>query len=576
MTEADTRLAELCRTGVRKIWLRLSAQVAAMLIVATQLDLQVGLIFGGLTLLAEIGYSYRVWRAHTRFRATGAFGRWDEVLICAQGIHVVVAIVVFGTVMTLAEGPGYHLPAFALTFGSILYVSIFEHQKRWFLMVRAGILATAFIPIGLWDIVTADGPVTSSMMMQLLTCCVMVIFSFDCMRGMLSLYEQRRQEVIELDRAKAEAEQLTREKSAMISTMSHELRTPLNGIMGMAELIARTGDLSPATGEKLTVLRSSAQRLNTLLTDVLDTEKLMAEKMEVLPVESCLRNTLLDAVEQHRGSAETKGLSLLLDLPKDAPGKVVIDPVRVNQCLANLLTNAIKFTSNGEIRVTAHHSGSAAAGRLSVDVRDNGIGMTKEQIGNLFSQFSQGDSTISRRYGGTGLGLWISRNLARQMGGDLIAHSVPGEGSVFTLTIDAPAARSDFETASATLHGLEVLNVEDVAVNRQIVNMMLSRFGVSLTEAETAEDALDIMENRDFDLVMTDGNLPGMSGMDFVRALRSSGRPTARAPIVCVSADNTYSDPEKRAALGLSGFVPKPFDERTLIAALTRAARPQT
>jgi PAS domain S-box-containing protein len=384
---------------------------------------------------------------------------------------------------------------------------------------------------------------------------------------------------IALAEATRAAETATVAKSNFLASMSHEIRTPLNGVLGMAQALQADG-LPPAQLEKVEVILDSGHTLMALLNDVLDISKIEAGKMELAPIEADMADAIERSLQLFATRAEERGVTLAFERPVPPLAPLMVDTVRVRQCVSNLISNAIKFTENGQVRVRLSSARDRSGmHRVQVDVSDTGIGMAPETLAKLFSTFTQADGSITRKFGGTGLGLSITRNLARLMGGDVAVESEIGAGSTFTLSFlaePASAHRADPPAAQVaapgplkdqpTLRGLRVLVVDDNRVNRQVVKLFLAPHGPSMTEAVNGQEALDRLSEQAFDIVLLDVHMPVMDGRQAIARIRASGRPWANIPVIALTADAMSGDRERFLAMGMDDYVSKPIDQRELYA----------
>ncbi len=377
------------------------------------------------------------------------------------------------------------------------------------------------------------------------------------------------------------ANNASRAKTDFLATMSHEIRTPLNGILGMAQALAHE-KLAPEHDEKIQLIISSRETLTTLLNDVLDLSKIEAGRLDISPVDADLRAT----IERARGLFDTialeKHVALTVGVDASVPARLSYDPVRIHQCLTNLISNAVKFTPTGKIEIVCSLASSHPGGshRVSVEVRDTGIGMSPETMTNLFSAFTQADGSITRKFGGTGLGLAITRRLARLMNGDVTATSMAGAGSTFSLSFEAGSAAMQIEPprrpaagaqplqgdAKPTLNRpLRVLLVDDNAVNRQVVRLFLASLHAEIVEAVNGVEALEKLEIESFDLVLLDVHMPVMDGCEVIGHIRTSRQPWRDLPVIALTADAMEGDRERFVAMGMTDYLAKPIDRRLLL-----------
>ncbi|MDP3736543.1 MAG: response regulator [Hyphomonadaceae bacterium] len=391
-----------------------------------------------------------------------------------------------------------------------------------------------------------------------------------------------RQREKELKRAKRAAEAANISKSAFLANMSHEIRTPLNGIMGMAQVLEGVG-LSAEHREYVSTILEAGRNLMALLNDVLDLSKIEAGKFDIVPADASLHHLLQRQLKLWRPRAEEKGLELSLAFDSELPAYLSFDAVRVQQCISNLVSNAIKFTAKGCVDIFAGARKQDDGGYLvEVRVTDTGPGMDAETLERLFKPFTQADETIQRAHGGSGLGLSITRHLAELMGGGAGATSEPGRGSTFRVSFHAALASSQPQAGIAVRpeagdireslkqSNLRVLVVDDHPINRQVVSLFLRPFNIRVVEAVNGVEALAALEKEAFDVVLLDMHMPVMDGPTTIQHIRASERPWKDVPVVALTADAMSGDRERYLGMGMNGYLSKPLAERDLLSEIAR------
>lgn len=413
--------------------------------------------------------------------------------------------------------------------------------------------------------------------------------------------------------AQREAEAANRAKTVFLANMSHELRTPLQGLLGMLRLM-KEAPLTPQQQDHLKAAHDCARHLLAVLADILDVTRMEAGGLTLSPEPLQLAALMRELEALSRPQASAKGLALHVSIAEDVPGWVEADPTRLRQILLNLLSNALKFCDRGQVACSLRCGvGPLGEDLLIFDVSDTGPGMDAATVSRLFQRFSQGDASASRRHGGAGLGLEISRRLARAMGGDIHVQTAPGQGSQFSLalplrlvpqtdlaaesrvsaTVDALLTSTPTSTGTGTgtststtatlsaLHqedrdppvtGLQVLVSEDHPTNRLVVEAMLLKLGHHPTLCENGLQALQRVRRQRFDVVMMDLHTPQMDGFEATRAIRELPGPKGQLPIIAFSADAFDETRQLAQEAGVSMFLAKPVELEALQACLQRVA----
>ncbi|WAS92904.1 PAS domain S-box protein [Nannocystis punicea] len=386
----------------------------------------------------------------------------------------------------------------------------------------------------------------------------------------------RRRQEDALRQAVRAAEAASRAKSEFLAHVSHEIRTPMNGILGMVEL-ALLDDPPPPARERLRVIQDSARSLLAVINDLLDVTKIEAGKLALAPVAFDLHATMQRTLDALRPRAEEQGLRFAAALAPEVPRWLVGDPDRLRQVLVNLIGNAIKFTSHGEVQVEVGAQLAGERARLRFAVRDTGIGIAPERLSAIFVPFEQGDASTTRRFGGTGLGLTIADRLVRLMGGAIAVDSKVGVGSIFSFEVELPCAPETPRPESRTLpvklsrasRRLRVLLAEDHPINQLVAAEMLRGAGHEVVVVHDGHAALAAVASTRFDLVLMDVQMPGMDGWEAAAAIRKSEEPRVRAvPIVAMTARATESDRLHSLERGMDGFLTKPVQIADLQAVL--------
>jgi len=497
-------------------------------------------------------------------------GRAYEIICCLTAALNVIVYSAMAAYLWFNGGEAGRLFAMVQVAGGLLHVCLHMYPARPLLISAAGSHGLYFLGLPV-----AEAVMTRSFAPMLLAVACILYLTHLVVAVRQSLATTRdlqaaNREALEQGRR---AEEASAAKSDFLAVISHEIRTPMNAVISAANLLRRTR-LDQRQREHVSMLLDAGDVLLGLLNDVLDFSKIEAGKMQLEEADIDIRDRLRSLVRLWEQRAMANGVRLRLDIPSAIPQAVRTDPLRFQQILFNLMSNAVKFTEAGEVVVSA--AWDPGTSRLAVSVRDTGVGIPVERLKDVFNSFEQADAGTTRRFGGTGLGLAISRRLAELMGGDLSVESVVGRGSTFRLdlpvvvAIPAAAQPEREATEPLSLMGRSILAADDHEVNRRILGLLLEPHGCRLTLVENGAEAVEAAELERFDAILMDMQMPVMDGLEASRRIRLSGLNTD-TPLIALTANAMDVHRAAWDAAGVHAFLTKPIDPALLAQTLAEA-----
>ena len=572
---ADDRLDEVALDTHRLLPSRLIPAIVSAAVTALVLGATVALLW-----LASFIASEGLARLATRrFKAGVAASPTERAVFVLMALPINLTWAWLAAMLWLSPVSELKLAAVSIWVGQIIYTQNFRHQPAALLAVSAvaPMASLVIFPVFFFH---AHGMGADIARWGLV---MVVLTTVNVMRGNRAAARRLDDLTRGLREERERALEANRAKSTFVAVTSHELRTPMNGLLGMAYALDRS-NLNESQRRHVRLMIKSGDSLMQVLNDVLDLSKIEAGKVDLDHVATNLHELARAAGDAWRDAATEKGLWLHVEIDPVAPEWILADPQRIRQVLMNLISNGLKFTHQGGVTLQLTASAPRDDGLQDVQLRviDTGIGVAAQFHDRIFDSFTQADNAISRSHGGTGLGLTISRALARQMGGDLALES-GRDGAVFVFALRAAPIVSpnsalddpDENDVSPDLETLRILMAEDNAINQVVVRTMLEATGVALTIVDDGAAALAALKVGSFDAVLMDINMPVMDGITALGAIRAGAAGDPTTPVIALTASAMSGDRERFLAMGFDDHLGKPIRPIELLTAISAAVRPK-
>ncbi len=551
----DNRLDAVAATTPDTLVARVVIALVCGTLLGVNIDVIAASIWGAGFVASEV-LTIIVCRSAVAGGALSTFNRWAYliILIASGALWTAMGVLYWG-----AGSEPFRLAAFAVLAGIMVHAQCFCFRAP---IALASLMAPSAIALIAMPLL--DGGYSG---VALLTLMISL--------GLMLTYvgasaNANMRSAAALEAAQQEAEAANEAKSAFLTVMSHELRTPLNGVLGMARALQRT-ELTPRQEGFLETIVRSGDSLLGMLNDLLDLAKIEAGHMNLSVAAFDLTAAGNQTIDLLSEVAAAKGLTLTCEADPELPSLVLGDETRVRQIMLNLISNAVKFTSEGAVRLTLRATpGIGSESGVEITVSDGGIGMNPEQIATIFRPFAQAEASTAQQYGGTGLGLSICRTLATMMGGEISVDSQLGQGSTFRVLLPLPAAATaiPIEMAQDALPALRILVADDNPINLAVARAILESAGAIIETVSDGNQALERLRTGAFDLVLMDVHMPIMDGIEAVRRLRDGQAGRSDMPVIALTADVAAGEAERLMALGFDGLQPKPVQPGALIAAI--------
>jgi signal transduction histidine kinase/CheY-like chemotaxis protein len=492
----------------------------------------------------------------TQFRMYYFIVSWLETL-CFAALFIA---------LSAYEGQVPHFIPYLIILCTSFYIATSSYHNAILMFGHLGFNILALIYVATRDVWVTYPETQNPIWVQFLISLLVVYFLIDIFLFFHNIHLERHAKSIQLDKALRRAEKLTQQKSDLISAIGHELRTPLNGILGFSQMIKRT-KLSKQQADYVNLIEGAGKDLQLLLSNVQDNETLEQGRFHLHPVNTDIPALLVRILKAFELTASDKGIYLKLDVDDGFPDDILIDDIRLGQCISNLVSNAVHYTLTGGVTVTARFTNGDRP-KLAISVADTGVGIPEGQTGVIFEKFSQGNNQKITQ-SGTGLGLWLVRSITQAMNGTLSLAGTSDKGSEFLLEFNLGLQDYKQFFYEPGLEKKRILHIEDTPTNLILVRLILGEQGIILSEAKTGKEALEMLNNNEFDAVLCDFHLPDYDGNRLLADIRKLNNTAAEIPVIALTAQ-----PEKISkspqSMGFAAILPKPINRQRLVSTLSQ------
>ena len=466
--------------------------------------------------------------------------------------------------LSFYEGQVSHFIPYIVLLCASIYIATSTFHNAILMFGHLALYNLTLLFVSARDVALTYPDTNSIIWVQFLASILIALFLTDSYRFFHKLHIEGREKSREVDEARKHAEKLNQQKSDLISTIGHELRTPLTGILGFSQIIKRS-DLSEKQHEYIALIEGAGKNIHLLLTNILDSENLEQDRLRLCIVETDIHALLTRTFKFFEYSAHKKGIVLSLEIDTNIPSCLMIDEIRLGQCVSNLLSNAVRFTHSGKIVVRASYRNEPDP-LLSISVNDTGIGIPKDQTSKIFEKFSRAEIQSSVQ-GGTGLGLWLVKSIAKAMNGELTLVKTSPQGSEFLLAFKLETQPLIPPVSSTTLINQRILHIEDTETNLMLIRLLLEEQGAIITDAKTGKDAIELLQDTTFDAILCDLQLPDCNGNQLLLEIRALKTQNVDIPVIALTAQPEKIGPIKLKN-GFTAILSKPIDQKTLISTL--------